>query len=168
MINQCHTGSDGEDPPDQSWNNGQHGHADQDDRDPLVVADQLSRFPLLVDHLRYPILEGYIERVRNPTDAVRVVPMTLREVGWTPTVDRLPDKLFCRDDDGADDEERCREYSRKSVAEVIILSSLDVLDAHDRLKDFFHLGQTSISFVCLFIYLFISFVYTSCTRLVTA
>ena len=76
---------------------GQQSLEDEYQRDPLVVTDQ--HLILLLDELlaRYCLVHRQIIRVTDPTYGVRIVPVTVCELGRTPARDGPAHELLRAD-----------------------------------------------------------------------
>ncbi len=62
-----------------------------------------------------------------------------------PAVDRVPDVLLRRHDDGEDEQHGRRVTSRQAVNELVVVAELDVLEAKRSTKELRHDSATSVA-----------------------
>ena len=129
-------GSLAEKAPEMARKEHEHCLAGQQQRHPLVVAD-------LGGGLVQPAagdrpLDRQVVGVADPADGVRVVAVTLGELGGTPAADRRADELLGGDEEGEADENGDRVEAAQPVGVVVVGVWLQLAHAERRLEQPIH------------------------------
>jgi len=88
---------------------------EQYERDPLVVADELSVLGDVEPFSGDGLLDGQVVGVADPADGVRIVAVAVGELGRAPAVDGASDELLGADEKAEADEDDDRVLSTQSV-----------------------------------------------------
>jgi len=117
---------------------------EQYERHPLVVADELSVLGDVEPFSGDCLFDGQVVGVADPADGVRVVAMTVRELGRAPAVDRAPDELLGADEEPEADEDDDGLLSTQAVDVVVVHAKPRLANAQHRLEQTIHrAGRTN-------------------------
>jgi len=111
---------------------------EQYERHPLVVADELSVLGDVEPFSGDCLFDGQVVGVADPADGVRVVAMTVRELGRAPAVDRAPDELLGADEESEADEDDDGVLSTQTVDVVVVHAKPRLANAQHRLEQAIH------------------------------
>jgi len=81
---------------------------------------------------------GQVIGVAHPAYGIGVLAVTVRELGRTPAVDRLADKLLRADQEAETHENDDGVLSTESVDMVVVDAEFDLTDAQHRLEQLLH------------------------------
>ena len=110
----------------------------QDERNPLIIVDV--RLDVLLRQLFFgdDRLHRQVVGVADPADGVRVLSVTIGELGRTPAGYRLTDELLGGDQRAEADEDDDRVLAVETVDIVVVHTELDLADGQDRLEKALH------------------------------